>query len=149
MELETAYNKDSFVERVYRKSKSLASKNGVRYALSRFDQFCLDKFNRSSEEIARSIKDGKLDVYRVLDSFIEYLHSLNITGGSIQTYTTWVRKFLIYLDVDISELKFREKVDMPKHIRRKDAELTRENINRILQNLPLKLRLVCMLDHTH
>ena len=71
--VELTYDKESYLDRVFRKSKSQRSRKNAELALAKFDKFCLDKFARPSEQIIIDIKEGRLDAYRMLDNFISYM----------------------------------------------------------------------------
>lgn len=143
--MEVSYDKESFLERAYRRGKSESSKRNAKYALAKFDNFCLEKFGRSIDEVLNQIMLNHVDVYKVLDAFVGYMDSTGIDAGTISTYMTWVRNYMVYCDIEISEYKFRQKVSMPKRLTKRDAELTHEQAARISQIIPLKLRMLCML----
>ena len=144
--MELSYDKESFLDRAYRKGKSDSSRNNAKYALEKFGAFCLESFGRSMDEVMNQIKLASLDVYRVLDMFVGYMDSTGADAGTQHTYMTWVRNYMVYCDIEISEYKFRQKVSMPKRLVFRDAELTHEQVSRILQILPLKVRMLCMLN---
>jgi len=146
--VELTYDKESFLDRVFRKSKSQRSRRNAELALAKFDKFCLDKFARPSEQIVIDVKDGRLDAYRTLDNFIGYMDKTNINPNSMSTYISWVKSYMVYSDIDISPYKFKQRVALPTKRIVRDAELNREQINRILSILPLKLRIFCMMVMT-
>lgn len=146
--MELQYGKENFLDRVFRKGKSERSRDIARMSISRFENYCMSKFTRSGEEVIAKMKSNELDVYRVLDDFISCLDSQGVTASSIGIYISWVRSYLVYSDIDITPYKFKIKVNMPKKQIRRDAELTVEQVSRILHILPLDMRLVCMLVMT-
>lgn len=146
--MELSYDKESFFDRVYRRGRSYSSQNNAKYALVKFENFCLERFGRSMNEVLNDIKLTTMDVYKTLDSFVGYMDSNGTAAGTIGTYMTWVRNFMVYYDIEISEYKFRQKVSMPKRLVLKDGDLSHAQASRILQVLPHKVRMLCILELT-
>lgn len=140
--------KEEFLERVYRKGNSPQSKKSAQQALDRFTKFCLDKFQRSDDSIISDIKLGKLGVYRVLDGFVAHLQKDGIASSVIHVWMSWLKGYLGYCDIELADNVFRSKVSMPKIHKQKDGAMDREQAARILQILPMKLRLFCLLEAT-
>jgi site-specific recombinase XerD len=132
--MELQYDKESFLDRVYRKSKSRESRNSAKTSLAAFDKFCLEKFLRSSEAVVQNMKKGEHDAYRVIDEFVSYLDRQHVSGSTIHTYISWVRNYMVYCDVDIQESKFKMKVNMPKILKDKGTPLSVEMVNRVYYN---------------
>ncbi len=144
------YDKQGYLDKIFRKSKSEKSKNNAKSALNIFNSFCMERFGRSDNEVINEIERGNLDVYKVLDSFVGYMDSVGIVASSMRPYMSWTRGWLVTCDVDISEYKFKQKVSLPtvEVDERKEDGLNHEQIQRILQVLPFDLRLLCMLIMT-
>lgn len=145
---EQQYDKQSFLDRVYRKSKSDNSRESASTALTHFEKYCVKQLAKPELESIILMRERKLDVYRVLDNFITYLQSENIGANSIGTYMIWVRSYLVYVDIEISEYKFKQKVNLPKVLERKEEAINMQKVSRILQVLPLELRMLCMVIMT-
>jgi integrase len=80
-----------------------------------------------------TIKDGPLDPYDVLSSYISYLQTRNnISALSLKQRVTTAKNFLEYFDVEISPRKFKIKVKLPKIVRNDIQALTKEDITNIL-----------------
>ncbi len=142
------YGQETFLDRVYRKSKSESSRAIARASLDRFEKYCSDRFNCSSEDVISDINQKKVDVYRTIDDFIGYLDKRKDSASTIITYVAWVKKYLVYRDIDINPYRFKEKVSMPKKLIVRDAELNMQQASRILQILPMKVRILCILEMT-
>ncbi len=142
--MEIVYDKQSYLDRVYRKGKKAKSKEGAKSALKKLENYCLETYSRSDDEVINEIKLGRLDVYRFLDSFVGYMVNDGMTTG-IKTYMSWVVGYLVYVDVEISEYKLKQKVSIPRAEEHQDAELTHELVSRILDLLSFELSLLCLL----
>ncbi len=145
--MQIAYDKQGFLDKVYRRSKSDKSKASAKTALKHFESFCMERFARSDFEVINEIKLVRLDVYKVLDSFVGYMEAQGLAATSITPYMSFVKGWLGYCEVEISETKFKNKVTMPVIEVDETSEdgPTFEEIERILSILPLTLKLLCML----
>lgn len=72
MVLYQQYSHETFLDRVYRKSKSKKSRRTAEASLAKFDKYCFETYKRSSEQIISKIKNSDLVLYRVLDDFISF-----------------------------------------------------------------------------
>jgi integrase len=66
------------------------------------------------ETIIQAFTSNELNVYTILDAFVNYLIVTHLTTSSITLYVTSVRSYLAYYDIDIIPSKFKRKVKMPK-----------------------------------
>jgi hypothetical protein len=114
--LSYAAAKREYIDRAYRKSESDSSKNSCRYALTTFENFILERYGRSIDEVLLQVRQGKVDPYRILDAFVSYMSAKKLRSGPIHTIMTWVKGFLVYVDIDINPYKFKQKVFMPKKV---------------------------------
>ncbi|HXP48770.1 MAG TPA: hypothetical protein VN922_02385, partial [Bacteroidia bacterium] len=76
--------------------------------------------------------EDKINRYEVLDGFITYLQTLNVTPSSIKVYMTGVRSYFAFYDVDVIPAKFKRKVKMPKSYREDEEALDASDIRKIL-----------------
>ncbi|MFY3741244.1 MAG: integrase [Candidatus Nitrosomirales archaeon] len=143
--MELAFNKDSFLDRVYRKSKSTKSRDGAKSAIDTFEKYCLARFSRSTEEVIANLIKGKHDIYRVLDDFVGYMQGEQLATSVVHMRMAWVKSYLVYRDVNIDRYKFRQLVSMPRIEEHEDAVLDMKVVRRILLVLPTILRLFCMM----
>ena len=148
--MDLSYDRQGFLDKVYRRSKAVKSQRSARTALKHFESFCMERYARSDIELINEIRLGRTDVYRVLDSFVGYMESEGLQPTSISPYMSFVRGYLGYCDIEISESRFRNKVTMPviEVDETREEGPTFEEIQRILSILPVNLRLLCMLVMT-
>jgi hypothetical protein len=66
------------------------------------------------ETIIQAFITNELNVYTILDAFVNYLTITHLMTSSITLYVTSVRSYLAYYDIDIIPSKFKRKVKMPK-----------------------------------
>ena len=76
--------------------------------------------------------DDRINRYELLDRFIPYLQTFNLTPLSIKVYMTGVRSYFAYYDVDLIASKFKRKVKMPKFYREDEEPLDTSDIRKIL-----------------
>jgi integrase len=114
---------DEFVEKMYRRSKSINSRRYYKFGAEDFKEFC----------VAKSIKEvGQKNVYSVLDQYVNYLDKKGLRPKTIADYVTAVRKFLMYLDIEIDPAKFKIKVVMPRVTKIEDAPLMLDTVRTLL-----------------
>jgi integrase len=95
--------------------------------------------NCNIQTILPELKSGKIDIYKMLTAFIDYLrkHTTNgadLSRGSIRTYMSAVRSYFVYSDIDVSAEKVRYKVAIPKMYREKQKAINASDIKNILQH---------------
>lgn len=129
---------DKFLNSKARNSES--TKKGYSIALSHF-QFFLKTFTKYNiETILLPLENKEINVYELLDDFIAYLENRvdeynNKTKLSNRTktfYIAGVKSYLEYYDVEISSKKLRNKVTIPKVLRRKKETLNQNKIRNML-----------------
>ena len=84
------------------------------------------------DELIIRIKEGKEDVFEVLNNYSSYLSNTNISTSTLKQHVITVKNFLEYHDVDISPRKFKLKIKLPKTIRKNKEALSKEDITDIL-----------------
>ena len=105
-------------------------------ALQHFNTFVKSKYNLDLQQIVQEIKQEKLDVYRVLDSFVAYLQDGNkdMMPRTISTYMIAVKSYFGYADVDIVRSKFGYKVTMPRMAKEDEAAIDANDIREIVNH---------------
>jgi len=110
-----------------------ASAREYRFRLRGFGNFIAVEYKITLDDLIMTIKDGPLDPYDVLSSYISYLQTRNnISALSLKQRVTTAKNFLEYFDVEISPRKFKIKVKLPKIVRNDIQALTKEDITNIL-----------------
>jgi hypothetical protein len=76
------------------------------------------RYGLDLQNIVPAIRENKVDVYSLVNSFITYLQKETVNGSELQPrtiilYVAAVKSFLVYTDVDISSAKFRYRVSLP------------------------------------
>ena len=112
---------------------SMSSAREYRFRLQGFGDFITREYKIALEDLIKTIKEGLLDPYDVLSSYVAYLQtSNNISALSIKQRVTTAKNFLEYLDIEISPRKFKLKVKFPRVVRKELQALTKEDIINIL-----------------
>ncbi|MGH9979874.1 MAG: hypothetical protein ACRD8Z_29140, partial [Nitrososphaeraceae archaeon] len=114
---------------------SLSSEETYLNGLVHFQQFLsqTEKFkNYSVESILGSLSKQQTNIYELLDGFVSFLISLNLSVSSIKLYTASLRSYLAYYDIDVVHSKFKRKVKMPKAYREDEEPLDVSDIRKIL-----------------
>jgi len=85
------------------------------------------------DSVVQQIKDENLDVYDVLQDFINHLHGEGKAPKTTWTYFAALKAFLIDSDFEISDSKLRGKVTLPaKYDLSIDQAPTREEVKKIM-----------------
>ena len=100
--------------------------------LTSFKSFISSAFNLRIDDLITRIKEGKEDVFEVLNDYSSYLSNTNISSITIKQRVITVKNFFEYHDIDISPRKFKLKVKLPRTIRRNKEALSKEDVTNIL-----------------
>ena len=119
---------------------SESTKKGYTIALAHFEIFLKKGTKYNLETILDPLEKKTIDVYILLDDFIDYLRNrIDVYNGNtklsektIAFYIAGVKSYLEKYDVEISSKKLRNKVDMPKILRRKKETLNQKKIRNML-----------------
>jgi len=114
--------KDEFIEKMYRRSKSIHSKRYYAFGIDKFKKFCKEK----------NLKVNKTNIYDSLDSFVAWLDRKKIKPKTIADYMSAVRKFLNYIGMEVDPTTFKAKVIMPKVTKIADEPLTINDVRLLL-----------------
>jgi integrase len=127
-----------FLHKKSRRSVSTASTYSL--ALKHFTSY-LNVSN--ADEVVQKIKSGGLDVYAVLDGFVDYLIERGLAPRTVNLYLTAVRQFLIHEEVPIDNLKFREKVVTPQdYAISTDRAPTKSELKKLFLHASLKAKVI-------
>ena len=112
---------------------SLKSRYAYQNGLIHFQGFLSQKYpDYDLDTILKPLLEDKVNRYELLDRFISYLQTFNLTPSSIKVYMTSVRSYFAYYDVDVIPSKFKRKVKMPKSYREDEEALDASDIRKIL-----------------
>ena len=119
---------------------SESTKKGYTIALAHFQIFLQKSTQYNLETILVPLEKKQIDVYDLLDDFIDYLRNrIDVYNGdtklsekTIAFYIAGVKSYLEKYDVEISSKKLRNKVTMPKILRRKKETLNQKKIRNML-----------------
>jgi integrase len=102
-----------------------------------FEAFTLSKYNLNLDDLLVSVKEGKYNIYEVLNDFTFYLQNEyhnKLSTNTLRIRVRVVKNFLEYCDVDISDAKFRLKVRLPKGVRNNKEAIDKDDIRDILNS---------------
>jgi integrase len=119
---------------------SESTKKGYTVALAHFEIFLKKGTQYNLETILDPLEKKTIDVYTLLDDFIEYLRNrIDVYNGNtklsektIAFYIAGVKSYLEYYDVEISAKKLRNKATIPTILRRKKEILNQKKIRNML-----------------
>ncbi|HYZ60807.1 MAG TPA: hypothetical protein VE544_14230 [Nitrososphaeraceae archaeon] len=86
----------------------------------------------SIETILSPLMRQEINLYEMLDRFVSFLYSLDLSSPSIKLYMESLRSYLAYHDIDVVPSKFKRKVKMPKAYREDEEALDVQDIRNIL-----------------
>jgi integrase len=114
---------------------SLSSRYTYQVGLIHFQRLLSQKYpSYNLETILKPLAENKINPYELLDGFVSYLQTFNLTPLSIKLYVASVRSYFAYNDVDIIPSKFKRKVKMPKPYHEDEEPLDVNDIRKILLN---------------
>jgi integrase len=101
--------------------------------LTGFQDFIIDSYNATLDDIITKINKGSEDPYDILSGYVTYLQtSCNISTLTLKLRIITAKNFLEYYDVEVSPRKFKLKVKIPKVVRQSKEALSKEDIADIL-----------------
>ena len=107
--------------------------------LSHFETFLHGKYQgkHTLTTIIQALIDKEIDVYSLLNQFIQHLFKLNgerkLSQSSINNYLASVRSYLQNYDIEISTWKFKHKVRIPKTPKAEEEPIDASDIRKILK----------------
>ena len=114
---------------------SLSSRYTYQVGLIHFQRLLSQKYpSYNLETILKPLAENKINPYELLDGFVSYLQTFNLTPLSIKLYVASVRSYFAYYDIDVIPSKFKRKVKMPKSYREDEEPLDVNDIRKILLN---------------
>ncbi len=123
----------TFLSSMERNSSS--SRYAYQNGLIHFHKFLSQKYpDYNPETVLKPLAKNKINSYELLDGFVSYLQTLNLTPSSIKLYVASVRSYFAYYDIDVTPSKFKRKVKMPKSYREDEEPLDVNDIRKILLN---------------
>lgn len=137
-----------FEERVFRKSKSPMTLRFYRSGKKKLDQFIQYRFRSELEHLASEIKNGTLDVYKVLDDYAGWLIAQNLKPKTVRDYVVASKKILRFHDIRIINEEFCDKVTLPTIEEIMDEAPSAEQIRVIVSRCKPKLKALILLMAT-
>jgi integrase len=114
---------------------SASSRHAYQNGLIHFQKLLSQNYpSYNLETILKPLAENKINPYELLDGFVSYLQSLNLTPSSIKLYVASIRSYFAYCDIDVIPSKFKRKVKMPKSYREDEEPLDVNDIRKILLN---------------
>lgn len=87
--------------------------------------------NDTAETILKSLSEEKINVYELLDSFVED-QSKKVSPKTLRLHLAAVESYLGYHDIDIIPARFKKKVTVPKLHREDEQAIDASDIRKIL-----------------
>lgn len=110
-------------------------------SLNHFTEF-LKHQEQTPDTIIPTLKEGKINVYELLDQFVSYLSNFSnpsnhsnqrINPLTLKVYVSVVRSFLEFQDIDIVPSKFRRRVKVPRYYSDQEEPLALSDIRTLLE----------------
>jgi integrase len=97
----------------------------------------------TADEAVGKIKSEKLDVYEVLDGFVDYMIKKRLAPMSITVYLTAVKEFLTHEDITFDKFKLRDRIVTPQNYAISiDRAPTKSELRRLFVNASLKAKVI-------
>jgi integrase len=119
-----------FLDSIARNSRKSA--NTYSAGLLQFQKF-LNPRKLTLRTCLESIQTQKLNVYELLNDFVEYLiRQKDKTNTTIKIYIAAMRSYFAYYDIDIIPSKFKRKVKLPREAHEDEEAIDVSDIRKIL-----------------
>ena len=97
-------------DKAYRRSKSEKSRSNI---LDHALIFCSWR-KELPEEILRDAREGKVDVYSMLDDYVDWLTKAGVSPITVKNYLSGACRFLRVYGVEVNRDLLKDKVDLPR-----------------------------------
>jgi len=153
--------KEEFRQKIWRQSKSESMVNYVNIALVMFERFCEDSYKKNSTDVIEELKKDLVEVqkegkgnqklYLFLDNFVQWLSDYKpqknqkkdqLAPTTIRGYFSTALKYLRHNGISISNDSLREFVVLPKKHKELPQPITRDEIEKIIENADEKRRVL-------
>jgi len=115
------------------------TKAGIKNTQKQFSSFCEDQGSSFEEAIEEmKISQNKKDVFKALQSFVNWLTKKGISHSSIPIYFSHLRTILYYHDIPITDQERKKEIKYPKISEDEKHGLTIEEIKQLLESTNLK-----------
>lgn len=114
--------KDDFVERMFRRSRSVHSRRYYSFGVQKLEAYCREK----------KLNVSQRNVYDVIDSFVGWLDGKGVKPKTIADYVSASRRFLVYAGINVEPALFKARVVMPKVTKIVDEPLRLEDVRLLL-----------------
>jgi len=124
-----------FLDKVYRRSQSVKSAESKYVSMA----ILCGWLKKLPHEIIEEINAGKTNPYRLLDDFTGYLVNIHAAPHSVKDYLSGVKKWLRFNEIEISNEKLREIIELPRQYAvTKDRIPTPEELKLIVYSCDLR-----------
>ena len=130
----------SYLNSIYIQSSSKNTLFSYRSGLKHFTKFVDTQYHWTIPDTIAQLKEGKEDLYKLLNEFVIYLVNQKLKPKSIKLFVGVVKGFLRHTGIKIYDEDFRQIVKLPKVRRYREEPLTKELIVRLLRNIPLRFQ---------
>jgi len=111
----------------------LSTKRGIENTKRQFEAFCLEEGSSIEEAIEEmKITKNKKDIFKALQSWVNWLNRNGISESSIPTYFSHIRTFLYYHGIPITDQERKKEIKYPKILEDEKHGLTVDEIKQIM-----------------
>lgn len=143
-----------FLERKFRASHSLSTKNTYNSSLRRFIEFLHVQYNMDIEELLQKIETKQVDPIESLDTFYSFLsqykrensEKIGYSNHTICDYITVAKEFLNGEGCKIYQEDLKQRFRLPRKTNVYEKGLTKDIINRIIRLANPKLSAVTLIS---
>ena len=143
-----------FIERKFRASRSLSTKNTYNSALRRFIEFLHVQYDIDIEELLQKIETNQADPIELLDTFYSFLseykrensEKIGYSNHTICDYISVAKEFLNGEGCRIYQEDIKQRFRLPRKTNVYEKGLTKDMINRIIRLANPKIAAVTLIS---
>jgi len=124
-------SKETYLDKI--SVKAVSTRRNFKATYSSFEKFCLEKYDRTAEEIIQEIPQEKESEYEVLQAWIKWL-TKTIIPATIHTRFSSMMGYFHYRGIKMYKEDIKQNISLPKIPKEEKHPISLQEIRTIISN---------------